>query len=195
MTDCQERPSNPPEQLLTAVAGRFAERRFEPPLGLRNGHAMTLFGRLWPRRFRIRGWPSERREFATEPGVRVLSYCHWQANREASPTLIIMHGLQGSADARYVLGTAEKAFRAGFNVLRLNVRNCGGTEHLTPTLYHSGLTVDLDYLTRELIERDRLPELFLVGFSMGGNQALKFAGELGGQAPRELRRVRHLPAD
>src|SRR5262249_42742335 len=131
----------------------------------------------------------ERREIKTEPGTRVVAYCHWQSNRDTHPTVIIIHGLEGSSEGAYVLGTASKAFNAGFNVLRYNVRNCGGTAHLTQTLYHSGLTTDLYYLLRELIERDQLPELFFIGFSMGGNQSLKFAGELGENAPPQLKGV------
>jgi predicted alpha/beta-fold hydrolase len=150
---------------------------------------MTIFANLCARRFEILNWPSQAREFETEAGVRVVAHCHWQRDKQASPSVIVVHGLEGSAEARYVLGTAEKAFRAGFNVLRLNLRNCGGTEHLTPTLYHSGLTSDLHSIIRELIERDGLPELFIIGFSLGGNQTLKFAGELEARAPLELRGV------
>ncbi len=173
---------------MRAVASRLAERPFEPPLPLRSGHAMTIFSQ-WPRRFEIFNWPSEAREFATEPDTRVIAHCHWQANKQTSPSVIIIHGLEGSAERAYILGTAEKALRAGFNVLRLNVRSCGGTEHLSPTLYHSGLTIDLHHITRELIERDSLPELFIIGFSLGGNQTLKFAGELENNAPPQLRGV------
>lgn len=86
-----------------------------------------------------------------------------------------------------MLGTADKAFHAGFNVLRVNQRNCGGTEDLTPTLYNSGLSCDMRAIIAELIERDRLPEIFAAGFSMGGNLVLKMAGEWGDSAPRELR--------
>src|SRR5207253_5153296 len=157
---------------------RLAQRTFEPPRALRNGHVMTIFGGLWPRRFNLLNWPCVAREFETGPGVRVRAHCHWQTHRRMHPTVIIIHGLEGSAYSRHVLGTAEKAFLAGLNVLRLNVRSCGGTERLTPTLYHAGLTEDLHHIIKELMTRDRLPDLFLIGFSMGGNQALKFAGEL-----------------
>jgi predicted alpha/beta-fold hydrolase len=166
-------------------------RGFIPPALLRNGHAMTIFGSLRPRQFAIGEAANvlgERREFQTEPETRVVAYCHWQPERRRRSTALIIHGLEGSAEASYVLGTASKAFAAGFNVLRYNVRGCGGTGALTPKLYHSGLTIDLHYVTRELIEKDQLPELFLIGFSMGGNQALKFAGELG-EAPPQLRGV------
>lgn len=150
---------------------------------------MTILGTQRPRRFSIHNHPAERREFQTEADTRVVAYCHWQSDRQKSPTLLVIHGLEGSSDAGYVLGTASKAFAAGFNVLRYNVRGCGGTLYLSPQLYHSGLTVDLHFVLRELIERDKLPQLFLTGFSMGGNQSLKFAGELGVDAPKELRGV------
>lgn len=175
-------------QSLHNISGHLSRRPFEAPRALRNGHAMTIFTNLWPRRFAV-AWPQEARLFQTEPDTQVLAFCHWQAERRQHPTLLLVHGLEGHAERGYMLGTAEKAWRAGFNVIRQNVRNCGDTEHLTPTLYHSGLTNDLRAIVRELIEADQLPELFIAGFSMGGNQALKFAGEFGAAAPPQLRGV------
>jgi uncharacterized protein len=88
-----------------------------------------------------------------------------------------------------MLGLAERAFVTGWNAVRLNQRNCGGTETLTPTLYNSGLSNDYRAVMMELIGRDSLPEIFFAGYSMGGNLALKMAGELSGDAPRQLRGV------
>jgi len=116
----------------------------------------------------------------------MLAHCRWQPERNAHPTLVLLHGLEGSSESVYMLGTAAKAFAAGFNTVRVNMRNCGGTEHLTPTLYHSGLSSDIRAITRELIGQDKLPRLYLCGFSMGGNIILKLAGELGAHAPSEL---------
>lgn len=103
--------------------------------------------------------------------------------------MILVHGLEGSSSSIYMLGTAHKAYQAGFNVVRLNMRNCGGTEHLTPTLYHSGMSADLYAVAQQLIEVDKLTSLFFVGFSLGGNLALKFFGEHGARLPKELRGV------
>jgi len=86
-------------------------------------------------------------------------------------------------------GLAERAFAAGWSAIRLNQRNCGGTESLTPTLYNSGLSVDYRAVLLELTERDALPAIFFVGYSMGGNLVLKMAGELAGAAPAELQGV------
>ena len=178
-----------PEASIDVIAEKLSSLPFVPAAMLDNRHLMTIVGTKRPRRFSILTQPAERREFQTEPDTKVVAYCHWQSDRLSRPTILIVHGLEGSADAGYVLGTASKAFAAGFNVLRYNVRGCGGTLHLSPKLYHSGLTVDLHFVVRELIESDQLPELFLIGFSMGGNQSLKFAGELGDETPKQLRGV------
>jgi predicted alpha/beta-fold hydrolase len=112
--------------------------------------------------------------------------CHWQESPREHPTLVLLHGLEGSSESGYVLGTAEKAWVAGFNVVRMNQRNCGGTENLTPTLYHSGRSADFRAVVLALIERDGLPEIFAAGFSMGGNLVLKMAGEFGNSTPQQV---------
>lgn len=139
---------------------------------------MTLAGRYWPRSLERLPQAVERL-FEVADDTQILARCHWQADPLRHPTLVVVHGLEGSSESRYVLGTAEKAWVAGFNVLRMNQRNCGGTEHLTPTLYNSGRSGDFRAVVRELAQRDALPEVFLAGFSMGGNLALKAAGEFG----------------
>jgi predicted alpha/beta-fold hydrolase len=151
---------------------------FEPHAYLKNPHAMTLAGQYWPRSLQNLGEATER-YFDVEPGTKILAHCHWQAEPRRHPTLVIVHGLEGSSSSRYVLGTAERAWVAGFNVLRMNQRNCGGTDGLTPTLYNSGRSGDFRFVMRELAELDAQPEIFLAGFSMGGNLLLKAAGELG----------------
>jgi hypothetical protein len=86
-------------------------------------------------------------------------------------------------------GISDKAWAAGWNVVRLNQRNCGGTERLSRGLYHSGLTHDPLFVVRELIERDRIRSIAVAGYSLGGNLALKLAGELAEAAPPELKAV------
>lgn len=152
------------------------------------GHKMTVYAWARPRRFP--DLPAAReRYFDVAPDARVLAHCHWQATPRDHPTLIVLHGLEGSSEAHYMRGVAAKAWARGFNVVRLNQRNCGGTEHLSRGLYHSGLTVDPLFVLRELIERDGLDRLVIAGYSLGGNLALKLAGELGRAAPPELKAV------
>jgi predicted alpha/beta-fold hydrolase len=163
---------------------RLAAEPFRPHPLLANGHAQTLARWAWPRTHG--GPPDEVRLFEVEPGVRLLARCRWHEDRAGRLTVLLVHGLGGSADAPYVLGAARLAHLAGANVVRLNQRNCGGTEGLTPTLYHSGMSGDLAAVVRELVERDGLSRVLVAGFSMGGNLALKMAGEMGGAAPAAL---------
>jgi uncharacterized protein len=126
------------------------------------------------------------RHFDVADDARVLAHCHWHDRPAEHPTLVLLHGLEGSSLAHYMCGISEKAWTAGWNVVRLNQRNCGGTEHLSRGLYHSGLTHDPLSVLRELIEVDGARALAVAGYSLGGNLTLKLAGELGDSAPREL---------
>ncbi len=144
---------------------------------------MTITPRYWPRKPLLDGIPLEARLFQVTSDTQLLGYCHWQFHPTARPTVVLVHGLEGSSQSPYMLGIAEKAYRAGMNVVRLNQRTCGGTEHLTPTLYNSGLSGDYRALLRELTEQDGLECIWLVGYSMGGNLVLKTAGEAAASEP------------
>ena len=169
-------------------SARFLARPFEPHPLFRNAHLATVAAAYWPREFASLP-PAMDRLFEVEPGTRLLAKCHWQEAPQHRATLVLVHGLEGSSESPYMLGIAERAYQVGFNVLRTNQRNCGGTEHLTPTLCHSGLSGDFRAVLDELIECDNLPEIFFAGYSTGGNLVLKMAGELAERAPRELRGI------
>ncbi|HYB94802.1 MAG TPA: alpha/beta fold hydrolase [Vicinamibacterales bacterium] len=139
---------------------------------------MTVYA--WAKRRTLSGLPvAEPRFFDVADDARVLAHCNWQHVRKSAPTLVALHGLEGSSEAHYMRGVAEKAFAAGFNVVRLNQRNCGGTEHLSRGLYHSGLTADPRAVLEELRDRDGLSRFAVAGYSLGGNITMKLAGELG----------------
>ena len=158
-----------------------------PRRGLRGGHIQTVASFFLPRRIPL--LPAEKRLIEVEPGVQVLCHCHWQQDRENALTVIIVHGLEGSSESQYMLGIAAKGLAAGMNVVRMNQRNCGGTDELSPTLYHSGRSQDVGAVARDLIARDRVSRFALVGFSMGGNLVLKLAGEWGREGPPQFRAV------
>lgn len=147
---------------------------------------MTLAGTFAVRRYARLPAGVERR-FRVDHETEILGVCHWQPDPQRAPTIVLLHGLEGSVDSTYMLGTAEKAFAAGFNAIRLNQRNCGGGEALTPSLYNSNLSCDPRTVVLELAEHDRLPEIFACGWSMGGNLILKMAGEFGASPPAALR--------
>ena len=166
---------------------RDGGRPFKPRRWLGGGHVQTLASFLITRHFRVPA--PEERLIEVAPGVKVLCHCHWQADRARALTIIIVHGLEGSSESQYMLGITEKALAAGMNVIRYNQRNCGGTGALATVLYHSGLSEDVAAVAREVIARDGVSRLALVGFSMGGNIVLKLAGEWGSEAPPQLRAI------
>jgi uncharacterized protein len=165
----------------------FEPTPFKPRRFLRGGHLQTLAGFFLVRRMTLP--PHEERFVEVAPGICVLCHCHWQADRRSALTLILVHGLEGSSDSGYMIGIAQKGLAAGLNVIRVNQRNCGGTDHLAPTLYNSSLSSDVAAVAHNLIQQDKLSRFALAGFSMGGNLVLKTAGEWGADGPSEFRAV------
>lgn len=175
---------------ISSHAADFRPRRF-----LNNGHLQTIAGNYLSR---VNHLPLPEAQLvevspatANQIASQVLCQCHWQPAevRATRPTAIIVHGLEGSSDSQYVVGNSNKLWRAGCNVVRMNMRNCGGTEALSPTLYHSGLSQDVFVVMNFFVERYGLQSMSLIGYSMGGNLVLKLAGELGTTAPAVLRSV------
>ena len=169
------------------VAGPFQPTPFVPRRGFRNGHVQTVLGNFLPRPDRLPPFTSELIEVSPATHNRlssqVLCQCHWQPEdvRAERLTVLLLHGLEGSSQSQYVVGNAGKMWLAGWNVVRMNMRNCGGTEPLSPTLYHSGLSEDVRAVMAALVRRFGLRRVALVGYSMGGNLVLKLAGELGAE--------------
>jgi predicted alpha/beta-fold hydrolase len=158
---------------------------YQPSARWGGGHRMTVYA--WGKRRHFPRLPEpEARYFDVAEDARVLAHCYWQPDRTRHATILALHGLEGSSAAHYMRGLADKALAAGFNAVLLNQRNCGGTEHLSAGLYHSGLTADPVFVMRELIARDKLPAIGVVGYSLGGNLTLKLAGDFGAEAPAEL---------
>jgi hypothetical protein len=173
---------------------------FVPRWWLRNGHLQTIFGNLLRRKNSLPApsaqWVEVAPAHGTQIASRVLCECHWQPQvvRSARPTAILLHGLEGSSRSQYVIGNANKLWRAGCNVVRMNMRNCGSSvlgdpQQATPTLYHSGLSADVERVMRHFIAAEQLQSVELIGYSMGGNLVLKLAGDLATAAPPQLRCV------
>jgi predicted alpha/beta-fold hydrolase len=167
----------------------FVPRRF-----LGNGHVQTIAGNFLPRTHPALPDPEVRiievqAASDTLAASHVLCHCHWQPKsiRSKRPTVILVHGLEGSSSSQYVVGNAARSWTAGLNVVRMNMRNCGSTEKLSPTLYHSGFSWDIGVVMDTFVQEYGCESFALIGYSMGGNLVMKLAGELGTNAPAYLK--------
>jgi uncharacterized protein len=150
-------------------------RPFNPIV--RNAHLLTIAANFWPREIDANRFPPLRRIYDTDTNTKILVIEH-QPGPLSRGQILFLHGLEGSSEAGYIKSFAQDALLRGFGVHRSNMRTCGGTESLSGTMYHSGLTSDTRYILQQ-IHQSRPDPLFVVGFSLGGNVALKLAGELG----------------
>jgi predicted alpha/beta-fold hydrolase len=142
-----------------------------------NPHLSTIAGNFWRRRIDETRFPAKRVLYRTEERNTIVVYEHRPPTAPRGQ-IVLLHGLEGSAEAGYFASFAQEALVRGFGVHRANLRTCGGTEELCETMYHSGLTSDTKHVLQQIHTRKSGP-VFLVGFSLGGNVALKLAGELG----------------
>jgi predicted alpha/beta-fold hydrolase len=153
-------------------------RPFHPILA--NSHFLTLAGNFWRRRLDTERFPVESKLYQTEPDVQVLVQSQ-RPEGEVLGEIVLTHGLEGSGESGYMRSLSQAGLEAGFAMHRFHMRTCGGTAHLCPTLYHAGLTSDLLAVLKQFEQQGRTP-VYLAGFSLGGNVALKLAGELGESA-------------
>jgi len=101
--------------------------------------------------------------------------------RDRCGMLVLLHGLESSAESGYMRSLAAAALARGYSVCRLNTRTCGGPEQLSRHFYHAGLTSDVLTVLKEF-RKSGEPKPWVVGFSLGANVVLKLAGELGQNA-------------
>jgi predicted alpha/beta-fold hydrolase len=153
-------------------------RPFDPLF--RNPHLATIAGNFWSRPEVEKRWPVQTVLYQTEPEVQVLVHAQ-KPSGEVRAEVVMIHGLEGSSLAGYARSLSFAALERGYATHRFNMRGCGDSEHLAISSYHAGQTCDLLAVVRERRKASGAP-VFLVGFSLGGNVALKLAGECGEEA-------------
>ena len=155
---------------------------FRPPRWLPGGHLQTVVPAFLPHPLEP---PSRRVVVEVEPASEArgaTSVELWISESAVSPirgTVLVVHGLCGSARSGDVLRATRRALDHGWHVARVNLRNWGGTEALASTLYNAGQSDDIGHLLAAL-EAEQLPRPFgVVSFSLGANQVLLHAAETG----------------
>ena len=141
------------------------------------GHVETIGPHLFRK---VKGVHYQRRRVYT-PDRDFIDLDYLLHEEDSKQLVIICHGLEGSSNGPYVRGAAKYFFERGFNVLCPNYRSCSGEMNLLPRFYHSGATDDLDFIITKAKDIFSPLEIFMVGFSLGGNLITKYFGELGGR--------------
>ena len=153
---------------------------FAPPPWLRNPHLQSILTSVLPRRWfvarRSRALVAASRDVIVEcgDGVRLLGH-HAQCTGGRDELVVLLHGWEGSAESQYVRSVTAELRSAGFDVLRLNLRDHGPTHHLNPELFHSCRIAEVVGAIAEIARRFPSRRLALVGYSLGGNFALRVA--------------------
>lgn len=158
--------------LLTAAVSP-PEDDFKPAWWTRGGNSQTICGAM----FRNSPHVPFRRENLETPDGDVL-VIDWLKGRENAPLVIILHGLGGSSDTSVVHLLMKELQVLGWQAAALNARGAAGPNRL-PKITHGGFTQDLDFAVREILRRRLTDRIYLVGYSIGGNQMLKWLGEKG----------------
>ena len=159
---------------------------FRAPWWGRNGHVQTIWGPL----FRNNRLPLRRERLSTPDGDFVdLDWLDGDPGDADTPrpTLLVLHGLEGSSRSHYASGLLRAGLAAGWHPVVFNFRSCSGELNSLPRFYHSGETGDLAWVVQALVARASGVALGAVGVSLGGNVLLKWLGEVGEAAPAELR--------
>jgi predicted alpha/beta-fold hydrolase len=143
---------------------------YSAPRFLFNAHLETIYPTLF-RKVRLRGYQRER---ITLDDGDFLDLDWLKGGSEK--LVIISHGLEGSAHRSYMKGMAKAFFESGFDVIAWNFRGCSGEVNKSLRFYHSGATDDLAQVVDHALSKG-YKNLFLIGFSLGGNLTLKFVGE------------------
>lgn len=157
------------------------QRSFQPALGLSNPNLQTIVSSVgrkiikpaWQQDFTRR---SQRRDIRVQGQHLTAQYDY--AHNEDAVLVMIIHGWLGSADSSYVLSTAHTLQTAGFHVARLTLRDHGGTADLNEGLFHSAMTEEVVAAAEFIMNDFDCNTAGLVGFSMGGNFALRLAAQL-----------------
>ncbi|NDV18013.1 alpha/beta fold hydrolase [Pseudodesulfovibrio sp. JC047] len=154
-----------------------------PPLPFCSATIATVY----PPIFRMTPLTAPNRERIELPDTDFLDF-DWHRSRtgETRKLVIVSHGLEGHARKKYVLGMARMLTGLGHDVACWCQRGCSDEPNRLPRSYHSGETDDLHAVIMHCLSTGRYDEISLIGFSMGGNQILKYLGENPDRIPPQV---------
>ena len=179
-----------------APTGKIISSEFKAARWLRNRHAQTIYASMpWIRAPR----PPVRRELLELPDgdVTALDWIEtgFPVTRD-TPVLLILHGLEGSAESSYARMLLQSAADIGWRAGVLHFRDCGEQKNRLPRRYHAGETADIAFLLESLRNNaDFNGPILAAGFSLGGNVLLKYLGESADNCPLSAAVAVSVPLD
>jgi uncharacterized protein len=173
-----------PRNFLRVLVSRSSEYTYTPAWWVPGAHLQTLWGKLVRRAPRL----ETRVERWTTPDGDEIELHRLDASSASSdtPRLLLLHGLEGTINSAYLLGTLAEARARGWAADALIFRTCNGEMNRARRMYHSGETTDFDFVLRRLVAAHPTQPVVAAGFSLGGNVLLKWLGEQGAAAPSQL---------
>ena len=157
---------------------------YNPPFLFKNGHFSTLYAGL----VRTVAGISQERERISLPDGDFLDLDWSYAQKPTHRAIILLHGLEGNAQRPYITGSAKLANAHGYDACAVNFRSCSGEPNALYRSYHSGATEDLEAILLYILNTRKYDEIFIKGFSLGGNLSLKYIGE-SQNIPKEIKGV------
>ncbi|GMN09688.1 alpha/beta fold hydrolase [Croceitalea sp. MTPC9] len=157
---------------------------YKPPFPFRNGHFSTIYSGV----FRKVHGLVQKRERVTLSDGDFLDLDWSESKTPTKKVVILLHGLEGNAQRHYITGSAKKFNQNSFDACAVNFRGCSGEQNRLFKSYHSGATGDLIEVIEHILNNKSYLEIYIMGFSLGGNLALKYLGE-GNKIPQQLKGV------
>jgi len=164
---------------------------FNPPWYLRSGQIQTILAST-----PLRAWgknpvrdAAEEITIKTPQGIRLQGYHSPQGSAPPRGLAILLHGWEGSADSTYIACTGRALYQRGYDIFRLNFRDHGSSHHLNPGIFYAVLLEEVFQAVEQISHIMEEKPVFLVGFSLGGNFALRIARQMDHTPIKNLRHI------
>lgn len=164
---------------------------FNPPFLLKPAGVQTVLAsaglRAWGKNPMVAA--ARQTILTTGESIRLLGYMSRQSKPHPKGLVILLHGWEGSSDSTYIRTTGRFLFNCGFDVFRLNLRDHGPSHHLNTGIFYAVLLDEVFEAVRQITDAESPKPVFLAGFSLGGNFALRIARQCAAQPIHGLKQI------
>ena len=153
---------------------------FRPAPYLRNGHLQTILASS-----SFRAWgknpicdAAHELTLTTSGDIRLLGFYSPQKYNKGKGLVVLLHGWEGSVASTYILCTGNALYGRGYDIFRLNFRDHGDSHHLNQGIFYAVLLEEVFQAVHQICRNAEQKPVFLTGFSLGGNFALRIARKM-----------------